>query len=86
MKLITAFADALQDLRFGWRQLAKAPVFAAVVPLTLSSRHRREHRVIFSVTNAILLRLLPVREALSASFIFTPAIFPVDRTATATLL
>ncbi|MHC1769025.1 MAG: ABC transporter permease [Verrucomicrobiia bacterium] len=60
----------MNDLRFALRQLLKSPGFTAVVVLTLALGIGA-NTTIFSITNGLLLRPLPVREAERLVALFT---------------
>jgi predicted permease len=61
MGVIQWLDSALQDARYGWRQLRKTPVLALAVVLTITIG-LGANTAIFSLVNAALLKPLPVRD------------------------
>jgi predicted permease len=53
--------DCLQDLRYGWRTLSRAPAFASVAILTLALGIGA-NTAVFTVVNGVLLRPMPFPE------------------------
>ncbi|HEX3471210.1 MAG TPA: ABC transporter permease [Silvibacterium sp.] len=56
-----ALERILQDVRFAWRQILRAPGFAVVAILTLALGIGA-NTAVFTLTHALLLRTLPVRD------------------------
>lgn len=61
--------DILQDIRYGVRTLLKAPGYAVVVVFTLALAIAA-NTVIFSFTDILLLRPLPMRQPDRVVFIY----------------
>jgi predicted permease len=61
----------LQDLRFGWRSLRKAPGFTAVAVVTLALGIGA-NTAIFSMVDTLMIRPLPVQHPLDLTFVAFP--------------
>jgi len=62
-------AELMRDLKYGWRMLRKRPVFALMVVVTLALAIGA-NTVVFTFTNLLLLRPLPVRDPATLGWVF----------------
>ena len=62
-------AELIRDLKYGWRMLRKRPVFALMVVVTLALAIGA-NTVVFTFTNILLLRPLPVRDPATIGWVF----------------
>lgn len=61
--------ELVRDLKYGWRMLRKRPAFTAMVVLTLALAIGA-NTVVFTFTNILLLRPLPVRDPATLGWVF----------------
>jgi len=62
-------AEFIRDLTYGWRMLRKRPAFTTLVVLTLALAIGA-NTLVFTFTNILLLRPLPVREPATLGWVF----------------
>jgi putative ABC transport system permease protein len=62
-------AEFIRDLKYGWRMLRKRPVFALMVVVTLALAIGA-NTVVFTFTNILLIRPLPVRDPSTIGWVF----------------
>ena len=61
--------ELLRDLKYGWRMLRKRPAFTTMVVLTLALAIGA-NTIVFTFTNILLLRPLPVRDPATLGWVF----------------
>ena len=62
-------AELIRDVKYGWRMLRKRPVFALMVVVTLALAIGA-NTVVFTFTNLLLLRPLPLRDPTTLGWVF----------------
>ena len=61
--------ELMRDVKYGWRMLSKRPVFALMVVVTLALAIGA-NTVVFTFTNLLLLRPLPLRDPTTLGWVF----------------